>query len=198
MSDSDTFGEFMQRVRGGDAQAAEELVRRYEATIRLAVRARLTDPALKRQFDSVDVCQSVLLSFFVRAGNGQYDLTEPGQLVALLVRMAQNKLAGRARFHQRQRRDARQVSGLDSAGEVAAASPGPESVVVNRDLLAAVRARLTADEQEVVNRRSLGQSWDEIAAALGGTPDGRRMQHKRAIDRVTLELGLDEEPDDDA
>jgi RNA polymerase sigma-70 factor (ECF subfamily) len=102
---SDTpFAEFMARIRSGDARAAQELVRHYESAIRLAVRTRLTDSALKRQIDSVDICQSVLASFFVRAGAGQYDLTNPAQLIALLVRMARNKLVGQTCFHQRQRR----------------------------------------------------------------------------------------------
>lgn len=100
MSDRDMFTSFLSRIRSGDARAAEELVRRYEPAIRLAVRTRLTDPALRRQFDSVDICQSVLASFFVRAAAGQYDLSDPAQLTALLVRMAHNKLAGQARFHR--------------------------------------------------------------------------------------------------
>src|SRR6266478_6007006 len=108
MSDASAFADFITRIRAGDARAAEELVRRYESAIRLAVRTRLTDPALKRHFDSVDVCQSALASFFLRAAAGQYDLNDPSELIGLLVRMAQNKLAGQARFHRRQRRDARQ------------------------------------------------------------------------------------------
>src|SRR5690349_19375868 len=117
MSELLPFAEFIARVRSGDAQAAETLVRRYESAIRVAVRARLTDPALKRHFDSVDVCQSVLASFFVRAAAGQYDLDEPSQLLALLVRMARNKLAGRARFHRREKRDASLAIGLDGPGD---------------------------------------------------------------------------------
>src|SRR6516165_8037900 len=120
MSESSPFADFLTRIRAGDAQAAEELVKRYEAAIRLAVRIRLTDPALKRRFDSVDICQSVLASFFLRAAAGQYDLNDASELVALLVRMAQHKLAGQTRFHRRQRRDARQATGLDSAAEQAA------------------------------------------------------------------------------
>ena len=126
MSVQPDFAEFLRRIRCGDPEAAQELVRRYESTIRLAVRTRLTDPALKRQLDSADICQSVLASFFVRAAAGQYDLADPGQLVALLVRMAQNKLVGHARFHRRQRRDARLVSGQDGAAEqVADGGPAP-------------------------------------------------------------------------
>src|SRR5215471_15985968 len=106
MSSDPPFAGFIRRIRQGDEQAAAELVRRYEPAIRLEVRMRLrrNDPALRRAFDSMDVCQAVLASFFVRAAAGQYDLDEPGQLVALLVRMAQNKLAGQARFHRRQQR----------------------------------------------------------------------------------------------
>ena len=34
--------------------------------------------------------------------------------------------------------------------------------------------------------------WNEIAAELGGTPDGHRMRLTRALDRVAPELGLDD------
>ncbi len=56
---------------------------------------RLTDPSLYRLLDSMDVCQSVLLSFFVRAAAGQYDLEQPQELLKLLVVMAWNKLVRR-------------------------------------------------------------------------------------------------------
>jgi RNA polymerase sigma-70 factor (ECF subfamily) len=198
MSQTPAFGEFLARIRAGDARAAEELVKRYESAIRLAVRTRLTDPALKRQLDSVDVCQSVLASFFVRAAAGQYDLDEPAQLVALLVRMAQNKLAGQARFHHRERRDARQALNMDAAPEQAAAEPTPSRVVAGRDLLEALRGRLTSEERELADRRAAGQGWAEIAAALGGTATARRMQLKRAIDRIGPELGLENEDEEGA
>lgn len=191
------FAEFLLRVRAGDARAAEEVVRRYESAVRLAVRTRLTDPALKRQFDSMDICQSVLASFFLRAGAGQYDLDDPAQLVALLVRMAQNKLAGHARYHRRQRRDARHVAGLDAVAEPEAGEPGPARVAAGRDLLDALRSRLTPEERELADRRAEGQSWNDIAEAMGGTADGRRMQLKRAIDRVAPGLGLEGEDDCD-
>jgi RNA polymerase sigma-70 factor (ECF subfamily) len=201
MSDIPPFADFLARIRAGDARAAEELVKRYESAIRLAVRTRLTDPALKRHFDSVDVCQSVLASFFVRAAAGQYDLSDPSELIDLLVRMAQHKLAGQARFYRRQRRDARQVSAFgDAAEQVAGTEPGPEQVAAGRDLLEALRSRLTVEERDIADRRGAGQGWAEIAAARGGTANARRMQLQRAIDRVAPELGLeeDEEGESDA
>ena len=47
----------------------------------------------------------MLLSFFVRAAAGQYELERPEQVVKLLVTMARNKLASAARREHRQRRD---------------------------------------------------------------------------------------------
>jgi hypothetical protein len=64
MADDEMFADFIQRIRGGDARAAEELVRRYESVIRVEVRHRLSDPRLRRLFDSMDISQSVLASFF--------------------------------------------------------------------------------------------------------------------------------------
>src|SRR5438128_6670216 len=109
MSEPTRFAEFLRRIRGGDQEAAAELVRQYEPFIRREVRLRLEDRRLCRVFDSMDVCQSVLASFFVRTAAGQYDLERPEQLVKLLVRMARNKVVSAARRQYRQRRDARRA-----------------------------------------------------------------------------------------
>src|SRR5215475_11805475 len=103
----EAFHQLIGRVRNGDEHAAAELVRRYEPAIRRAVRFRLTDPRLRRTCDSMDVCQSVLLSFFVRVGSGQYDLETPEQLLRLLTTMARNKLLNQARQHHAACRDNR-------------------------------------------------------------------------------------------
>lgn len=96
---SDDHRQFITRVRAGDELAAEELVRRYESEIRLEIRTwlRLQNPRLRRVFDSMDICQSVLASFFVRAAVGDFDLEEPRQLVQLLIGMAWNKLLAQVR-----------------------------------------------------------------------------------------------------
>lgn len=191
------FEELVRRVRQGDEQAAAELVRGYETPIRVLVRSRLTDPSLKRQFDSVDVCQSVLASFFVRMAAGQYDLDSPQELIGLLVKMARNKLSSRARFHQQECRDAHRQGELDDhAHAVAGAEPGPDRVAAGRELLELLRANLPAEERRMAELRGQGMGWVEIAQALGGTPNARRMQFKRAIDELAPRLGLDLEDDE--
>src|SRR5262245_60860285 len=97
MVDDGTFHELMRGVRSGDEAAAIELVRRFEPLVRCEARLRMTDPKLGRTVDSMDICQSVLASFFLRAAAGQYDLERPEQLVGLLVTMVRNKVASRSR-----------------------------------------------------------------------------------------------------
>jgi RNA polymerase sigma-70 factor (ECF subfamily) len=194
MSDNNSFHDFIRRVRAGDDRAAAELVRRYELAIRGAVRVRLTDPQLGRLLDSVDICQSVLASFFARAAAGQYDLERPEDLLGLLVRMARNKLASQARKQQARPADALRAD----AGALDDLSAGldPSRLVAGRDLLHEVRRRLSTAERRVADLRADGRSWPEVAAELGGTPEARRKQLSRALDRVSQELGLDEDGDE--
>src|SRR4051794_2364784 len=102
-----SFLELLRRVRAGDAEASAELVRRYEPAIRVAVHVRLNDPGLRRLLDSVDICQSVLGNFFVRASAGEFELQSSEQLLKLLVTMARNRLTDHALRHQAARRDHR-------------------------------------------------------------------------------------------
>ena len=69
-AEEESPSELIRQVRNGDEAAAVELVRRYEPVIRRQIRVwlRMQDPRLRRVFDSMDVCQSVMASFFVRRG----------------------------------------------------------------------------------------------------------------------------------
>ena len=109
MADETSFEELMCRVRAGDGQAAEELVRRYEPTIRRVVRVRLVDARLQRLFDSMDICQSVFGSFFIHAALGDYDLATPEQLLGLLVSMSRKKVVDQSRRAGAARRDYRRT-----------------------------------------------------------------------------------------
>jgi RNA polymerase sigma-70 factor (ECF subfamily) len=194
MSDADPFSELVRRLRVGEEAAAVELVRSYENVVRREVRLRLRDPRLRRVFDSMDVCQSVMGSFLLRAAAGQYELDGPSQLVRLLVDIARKKVAAAARRQQAGIRDYRRNEGLDP-GLCPTADPGPSAsrVVAGRELLAELRQRLSAEERQLVELRAQGLGWDEVARELGGTGEARRKQLDRATRRVALELGLEED-----
>lgn len=186
------FTELLQRVREGDAAAAAELVGNYESAIRVAVRTRLSDPALRRQFDSMDVCQSVLASFFLRAAAGQYDLQDPAQLVALLTKMAHNKLAMRARREYRLRRDVRRVLPHgDTHLDAVAASDKPPQQALERELIDRAFELMDTQVREIAGLRTAGMEWSEIARQIGGTADARRKQFQRAMDGIATTLQID-------
>ena len=194
MPNETSFADFIRRIRAGDAQAAAELVQRYESVIRVEVRHRLSDPRLRRLFDSGDISQSVLASFFVRAASGQYDLEQPAQLVKLLVGMTRNKLAFQARKQRAMRRDNRRIQTLDlETCDVAASDASPSQVVAGQELLENFRQRLSPEERQLADLRTQGRDWADIAAVLGGTAQARRKQLARAVERVAKELGLDED-----
>src|SRR3954469_20788092 len=143
MLEENEFQDLIGRIRAGDEAAAAELVRTYEPAIRRAARVRLADSRLRRVFDSMDICQSVLASFFVRAAMGQYDLERPEQLLGLLVDMSRKKLVDRAREQAAARRDYRRTpAGVQDVGEVAAADPSPSQQAAAHELLREFRNRL--------------------------------------------------------
>jgi RNA polymerase sigma factor (sigma-70 family) len=193
MADEQDFADLLTRTRRGDQDAAAELVRRYEPAVRRAIRVRLLNPRLRRFLDSMDVCQSVLASFFVRTALGQFELNSSEDVLKLLVRMARNKVAGAVRHEQADCRDNRRLeAGSDEAARMPARGDTPSQAVAGSELLLEFRRRLSPEEQHLAEQRRLGREWVEIAAELGQTPEALRKRLGRAIERVARELGLEE------
>jgi DNA-directed RNA polymerase specialized sigma24 family protein len=197
MPDTSSFGSFMLMIRGGSEDAARELVRRFEGVIRREARLRMDDHRLFRIFDSMDISQSVLTSFFARASNGHFeDLESPEQLVKLLLQMTRNKLAFQVRRQRARRRDSRLLAAapVDELN-VASTCPGPSQLASDHDLIDAVRRRLDDEERQIADLRGEGWEWSEIALRLGGSAQARRMQLSRAVNRVAKALKLDRNAD---
>jgi len=192
MADADSFAVLMKRVREGDADAAASLVRQYEPAVRRAIRIWMLNARLRRSVDSIDICQSVLASFFIRVALSQYRIDTPAQLVKLLVSMARNKIADQFRREQAAVRDNRRVEPGDiRERDLHGEGPTPSQWAANRDLIAEFRKRMSPEERQLVDQRALGQEWPEIAIELGGTADGLRKKLDRALARIARELGLD-------
>lgn len=193
MTDSEHFQTMIRQVRTGDADAAASLVKQYESELRIIARVKLNDPRMRRVFDSMDICQSILANFFVRASAGQFEIDTPEQLIKLLATMVRNKVTDHARRQNADQRDMGRTADIQiDELPLMAADETPSQIVSARELAHEARERFATDERQIVERRTNGQSWDEIALDLGGSPEALRKKMKRAVDRVAHELGLDE------
>jgi DNA-directed RNA polymerase specialized sigma24 family protein len=189
MLEHDVFVDLIRRVRAGDEAASAELVRTYEPAIRVAVRTRLTDPRLRRLLDSMDICQSVFGNFFARAASGEFELNRPEQLVGLLTAMARNRVVNHALRQQAARRDQRRNGGANSGDmELVDPSPDPCTEVDGRDLMEAVRQRLSPDEHQIAESWASGESWKAIGVKTGRGPDALRVRLARAFDRIRKDM----------
>ncbi len=146
--------------------------------------------------DSLDICQSVLGSFFVRAALGQFDLNSSEQLIKLLATIARNRVLEAARQQQAAKRDVRRLDGdatLDHQAD--RGQETPSQLVATRDLLQSVYQRLTSEERQIADARAEGRTWAEIGAPRRVAPDTLRIQWARTLDRVARDLGLEDSYD---
>jgi RNA polymerase sigma-70 factor (ECF subfamily) len=189
MADELKFAEFLSRIRAGDDEAAKELVRQYEPLIRREVRMLIGDDRLNRAFDSMDVSQSVLASFFKRAEAGSYQIEQFEQLAKLLVAMARNKLVSRVRSERRLIRDARRLTAEpDVLEQLVDSRASPSEHLARREELELFKSALSDEERAIYELRTEGLSWAEVAARLGGTGQARRMQFSRGLQRLERQL----------
>jgi len=172
------FDKFLAALRAGDEQAAAELVRRYEPYLRQVIRMRLTDPCMRRVFDSLDICQSIFGEFFARMADGRFQFQDPDRLRALLVTMALNKLIDRTR------RERNHAGAIAEDWRPLVSTSAPDEQALSRDLAQAIRDQLTARESRLLDQRLEGRTWPEIAAEDGGQPDALRIMYARAVARV--------------
>lgn len=181
------FTALIQRVRSGDQNAARELVQMYETEIRRAARIRLTDPAMRRIVDSMDICQSVFGRFFKALSEGTLEFEEPGQVLNLLISMTRNRVIDEHRRQTSQKRLL--VDGQPTPTEtLVQAGQGPRTAFLTKELLSKIRARLTPDELIVADLRNSGRTWDEVADETGESVDTVRKRLDRALERVRGEV----------
>jgi RNA polymerase sigma factor (sigma-70 family) len=192
-ADEIEFRPLLAKAQQGDEAAARQLIALYEPEIRRFVRVRLTDPALKRILDSIDIAQSVLGRFFWKLRSDAITVEHPLQLLKLLLVMARNSLFD----HARKARIRREFQGARSDGLEQAASPhgGPDDQVEARDLATVIRGHLSPEHRTLLDLRLQGQEWNDISVQLNASPEALRKRLTRALDDAARSLGLIEDSD---
>jgi RNA polymerase sigma factor (sigma-70 family) len=179
------FDRLLTAIRCGDQDAGWELIEKYERHIR-AVIYRRQNRRLQSKYDSTDFVQAVWASFF--RNPSQLDgMTEPDQLIALLITIARNKVIDTTRRYQGSRRDvSREVTlcgGSTSAGNGSSSVTTPSHVAMAREQLERTLYRLTPDHQRIVQMRFTGATFAEIAEEL----QIHERTARRVIERVLQE-----------
>ena len=192
--DRDTTSSLMERLRGGDNDAATALYLQYAKRIHRLARYQ-TSASVARQVAAEDVVQTVFRTFFRRVADGQYQAVEGDDLWRLLLVIALNKIRRAARFLHAQKRDLRRSETVDRGVLETMAGPA------NDDQVPLTVLRMTIDDlvigmpdvfREVINLRIAGHTVNEIADLTG--------RAKRSVERMLQEfrnslMGIVEECD---
>ncbi len=188
-----TFADRLTRLRSRDDAEIEQFVAKYEPFIRRTLRFRIARASLRPAADSVDVCQSVLIGFLMRLSAGDYELHSEEDLCKLLLAIANKKFLRLNRREMAAKRCRAQTQSLTDLPELAA-SPDNSSArhLDTTELLRKLSLRMSTQELELFRLRSIGKDWTTIGQQFGETPSMLRKRLSRAIQRVAMELGLEE------
>jgi RNA polymerase sigma-70 factor (ECF subfamily) len=175
--------ELLARIKGGDEEAARELLTRYETKVRLVVRRQLPR-LLRSRFDSLDFLQSVWGSFFHQIRTGPNDLQEEQNLIAFLAWAARNKVIDEYRRAATQRQDIHRESPLGDAGQggvdLVATDETPSQVAQAREMYGRLRDLLPEDRRVILELKAAGFTSKEI---------GERLEiSERTVQRVLEDL----------
>jgi RNA polymerase sigma factor (sigma-70 family) len=176
---------FLERIQSGDEDAARDLLKRYEAEVRLVVRRQLPR-LLRSRFDSLDFLQSVWGSFFrrVRGKHGPSEFEDSRHLVAFLARAAKNKVIDEYRRAASRKQDMHREEPLwgdgghpkDVSGEV----DSPSEVAQAHEVFERLRSLLPEDRRSILELKAEGLSSRDIGEKLG--------MSERTVQRVLEDL----------
>lgn len=174
---------FLERIQGGDQEAARELLARYEPEVRLVVRRQLPR-LLRSRFDSLDFLQSVWGSFFRRIRDGATAFEDSRHLVAFLARAAKNKVIDEYRRAASQKQDMHREEPLwtdqGRPRELQAEGDTPSQLVEAEEVLGQLRELVPEERRIVLELKAQDLSSREIASRLNVS--------ERTVQRVIEDL----------
>jgi RNA polymerase sigma-70 factor (ECF subfamily) len=167
--------QLLQRLQGGDCEAATALYLRYADKL-LGVARRHTPTDLRSRFDPDDVVQSVFRTFFRRASQGAYSVPEGDDLWKLFLVIALNKIRRLGEFHRSQKRDVGSTSVLTTPVAQQEAPLADDSMRILEMTIEELLAGRPEHVRQMVRLRIEGCDVAEITARTG--------RSKRSVERA--------------
>jgi RNA polymerase sigma-70 factor (ECF subfamily) len=178
--DPDSSVELLARLRQGDADALDRLLRRYVPSLRRWASGRL--PRWARDVAATDdLVQDTVLRTFQKLDTFEY--RHEGALQAYLRQAVMNRIRDECRRIQRRP----EVAALDE--DMAAADTSPLEAAIGAQAIERYEAALEQlrpeDREAIVARLELGCSYGDLATMLGKpSVDAARMAVTRALVRL--------------
>jgi RNA polymerase sigma-70 factor (ECF subfamily) len=184
VSEGETTGALLQRVRRGDDEAKSDLVARYLPALQRWARGRL--PRFARDLaDTDDLVQVTLLRALDHVET--FEPRERGAFLAYMRRILMNQIRDEVRRVQRQ-------SARSALPEhLTAPEPSPLAQAIGAQQVETYERaldRLAPEQKEaVIMRIEFDSTWSEIATAIGSpSPNAARMLVSRALARLAEEM----------
>jgi RNA polymerase sigma-70 factor (ECF subfamily) len=178
----------LERVRGGDPTAAEELVASFEPFLRLVIHQSLPD-RVRTRFDSVDVVQSVWVQVLPGLRAGTWHFPDQAHLRAFLAKVARRRLISRLRRHIPSA-EREQAGAIDLDAMPGRAQPRPSEIVQAEELWEKMLALCPPPHQQLLQLRRQGLALEEIARRTGLHEGSVR----RVLRQLARQLTLEQEP----
>jgi RNA polymerase sigma-70 factor (ECF subfamily) len=199
MAQDEDFPALMQRLRQGDARAAEVVFSRYAGRLIRLARGRL-EGRLRSKVDAEDVAQSALKSFFLRQADGQYDLHDWDSLWSLLTVITLRKCGRQIQRFLAGARDVRREAALpgaddsDSGWDALGDEPTPsEAVALAETVEHLMRGLSDATERRMLEMSLQGYGPREISDHVGRSE--RTVHRVLSLVRKRLKRRRDEDGD---
>jgi RNA polymerase sigma-70 factor (ECF subfamily) len=187
---TDALAALLEKLSGGDVQAAEQVFRTYEPYLRKVVRRQL--PArLRAKFDSIDVVQSVWADFVEGFRDAGYCFTDVEHLRAFLVKITRNRFIDRVRQHHTALEREQSLDALDLEKLPAAQDPHPSEVVQANELWERMLLLCPPAHRPVLELKREGRPMAEIVARTGLHEDSIRRILRNLARQLASRQGQD-------
>ncbi len=181
--------------RGGDQDAARQIVERYFDRLLVLARRRISQ-RLASRVDPEDILQSVFRTFFVRLKEGQFVFQDEDDLCKLLMRITVHKTLRQVAFHKAAKRDPNQETNQgdhhrEQLLSVLDKEPSAEATIAFLDQLEHFLGQLEDQPRRIIEMRPSGVQQRRNRRGVGHLrpqdPPRRRARPRRGASRKGLD-----------
>jgi RNA polymerase sigma-70 factor (ECF subfamily) len=163
---TDALADLLDKLRGGDPAAIEEVFRTYEPHLRLVVRRHLPQ-RLRAKFDSCDVVQSALADVLEGFREAGQRFADADHLRAFLITITRRRLSDRLRHFRTALEREQHLAEVRPDCLAQSAQARPSDVAQANDVWEKMLALCPPAHHEVLRLRRQGVRLEEIASRTG-------------------------------